>query len=450
MNSLALRLFLSASVWIIFTLFSGGLLLSNVFRESTQKAFEDKLNFFMETLIGASRVDSTSSITVVSELGDPRFFRPYSGWYWQINEKSKTLVRSRSMWDQVFTLDKRLIGGRAKFIDEALRQTTQNNPGVSSQNLVVIQREISFPGMSTPITFMVSGNTNEFEKNILRYNNILVSSLVLLGLGLFVSVFLQVKFGLLPLEKIKNSLFKIRNGDATKLEDIYPTEVSPLAKEINTLLDHNEKIISRAKMNVGNLAHALKTPVAVIKNHITAKKNDDVIDSQMIVIENYINKYLQKARASATSKLKKTKIDITEVIKKMRQIFKKINPELKIIFKSNNEKFLIAGSEDDIDEIIGNVMENACKWTKTQVIIEIFKISKDQIKMCISDDGPGLPEKKMKEVFDRGFRLDEQTQGTGLGLNIVKDAVENFSGYVWLEKSKFGGLKVNIIFNLAQ
>ena len=450
MNSLALRLFLSASVWIIFTLFSGGLLLSNVFRESTQKAFEDKLNFFMETLIGASRVDSTSSITVVSELGDPRFFRPYSGWYWQINEKSKTLVRSRSMWDQVFTLDKRLIGGRAKFIDETLRQSAQNNPGVSSQNLVVIQREISFPGMSTPITFMVSGNTNEFEKNISRYNNILVSSLVLLGLGLFVSVFLQVKFGLLPLEKIKNSLFKIRNGDATKLEDIYPTEVSPLAKEINTLLDHNEKIISRAKMNVGNLAHALKTPVAVIKNHITAKKNDDVIDSQMIVIENYINKYLQKARASATSKLKKTKIDITEVIMKMRQIFKKINPELKIIFKSNNEKFLIAGSEDDIDEIIGNVMENACKWTKTQVIIEIFKTSKDQIKLCISDDGPGLPEKKMKEVFDRGFRLDEQTQGTGLGLNIVKDAVENFSGSVWLEKSKFGGLKVNIIFNLAQ
>ena len=450
MNSLALRLFLSASVWIIFTLFSGGLLLSNVFRESTQKAFEDKLNFFMETLIGASRVDSTSSITVVSELGDPRFYRPYSGWYWQINEKSKTLVRSRSMWDQVFTLDKRLIGGRAKFIDETLRQSAQNNPGVSSQNLVVIQREISFPGMSTPITFMVSGNTNEFEKNISRYNNILVSSLVLLGLGLFVSVFLQVKFGLLPLEKIKNSLFKIRNGDATKLEDIYPTEVSPLAKEINTLLDHNEKIISRAKMNVGNLAHALKTPVAVIKNHITAKKNDDVIDSQMIVIENYINKYLQKARASATSKLKKTKIDITEVIKKMRQIFKKINPELKIIFKSNNEKFLIAGSEDDIDEIIGNVMENACKWTKTQVIIEIFKISKDQIKLCISDDGPGLPEKKMKEVFDRGFRLDEQTQGTGLGLNIVKDAVKNLAGSVWLEKSKFGGLKVNIIFILAQ
>ena len=134
LNSLALRLFLSASVWIIFTLFSGGLLLSNVFRESTQNAFEDKLNFFMETLIGSSKVDSTSSITVVSELGDPRFYQPYSGWYWQINQKSKTLVRSRSMWDQVLTLDKRLIGGRAQFINSNFKKKDKKNL-ISSQNL---------------------------------------------------------------------------------------------------------------------------------------------------------------------------------------------------------------------------------------------------------------------------------------------------------------------------
>ena len=449
LNSLALRLFLSASVWIIFTLFSGGLLLSNVFRESTQNAFEDKLNFFMETLIGSSKVDSTSSITVVSELGDPRFYQPYSGWYWQINQKSKTLVRSRSMWDQVFTLDKRLIGGRAQFIDNALRQSNLKNQKVNSQNLVVFQREISFPGMDTPITFMISGNTNEFEKNISRYNNILVSSLVLLGLGLFVSVFVQVKYGLLPLSKIKNSLFKIRNGDATKLEDTYPTEVSPLAKEINILLDHNEKIISRAKTNVGNLAHALKTPVAVIKNHISAKKSDSVIDTQILVIENYINKYLQKARASATSKLKKNKVDISNVAKKITGIFKKINPNLQIVFRCKEKNLLVLGTEDDMAEIIGNIMENACKWTSKKVILEISKLSKEQIKLCVMDDGPGLPKKKMLHVFNRGYRLDEQTQGTGLGLNIVKDAVENASGSVWLEESKFGGLKVNIILPLS-
>ena len=121
-NSLALRLFLSASVWILLTLISGGLLLSDIFRESTEKAFEDKLNLFMETLIGSSKIDSTESITVVNSLGDPRFFQPYSGWYWQINKGSQTLVRSRSMWDQVLTLDKRLIGGRAQFVNSNFQE----------------------------------------------------------------------------------------------------------------------------------------------------------------------------------------------------------------------------------------------------------------------------------------------------------------------------------------
>ncbi len=449
MNSLALRLFLSASVWIIFTLFSGGLLLSNVFRESSQKAFEDKLNFLMETLIGASRVDSRSSITVVNELGDPRFYQPYSGWYWQINKDSKTLVRSRSMWDQVFTLDKRLIGGRAKFIDSTLKQNKEKGAKFNSENLVIIQREISFPGMDRPVTFMVSGNTNEFEKNIARYNNILVTSLALLGLGLFVSVFLQVKYGLLPLKKIKNSLFKIRNGDATKLEDTYPTEVSPLAKEINILLDNNEKIIFRAKTNVGNLAHALKTPVAVIKNHISAKATDEVIDSQIIVIENYINKYLRKAKLSATSKAKKTKINIGTVAKKIITIFKKINPEIEINFVCKYKDLFVASNEDDIQEILGNILENACKWTKRKVDFEITKISEKEVMLSILDDGPGLPKKKRSQVFNRGVRLDEQIQGTGLGLNIVKEAVESISGDVWLERSKYNGLQVNVILPLS-
>ena len=137
-NSLALRLFLSASVWIFFTLFSGGLLLSNIFRETTQKAFEDKLNLFMETLIGASKVDSRSSITVVNQLGDPRFFQPYSGWYWQINKGSTTLQRSRSMWDQVLTMDKRIVGGRAQFIDSALRKESADGNGVVQSHLSLI------------------------------------------------------------------------------------------------------------------------------------------------------------------------------------------------------------------------------------------------------------------------------------------------------------------------
>ena len=446
-NSLALRLFLSASVWILLTLISGGLLLSDIFRESTEKSFEDKLNLFMETLIGSSKIDSTDSITVVNPLGDPRFFQPYSGWYWQINDASRTLERSRSMWDQVFTLDKRLIGGRAQFINSNLKKDKEDNI-VMSQRLKIIQREISFPGFDKPLTFMISGDTEEVEKNILVFNNILISSLVILGLGLLLSVYLQVKYGLLPLKKIKNSLFKIRNGDAVKLEDNYPTEVSPLVKEINILLDHNEKIVERAKTHVGNLAHALKTPLAIITNHVD-KTQDTTVKPQIEHIKKNIDRYLNKARSSSSNKKKKKKINIDFTVKRITNVFKKINPNLQISLMIVSKDLTIPGNTDDLDEILGNLLENACKWTSSIVELKVFKCSENEIKFTISDDGPGLPMKRRKEVFARGFRLDEQIPGTGLGLNIVKDTVEQYYGRVWLSESIFDGLEVNVVLPLS-
>lgn len=449
-KSLALRLFMSASVWIIFTLFCGGLLLSNVFRDSSEKAFEDKLNLFMETLIGASKVDSTSSITVVNSIGDPRFFQPYSGWYWQINEGSKTLVRSRSMWDQVLTIDKRLIGGRAQFINSAIKKDRVSRPSsVRSKSLMIIQREISFPGIDKPLTFMISGDTNEYEQNILRYNNILISSLVILGLGLLLSVFLQVKYGLLPLGKIKNSLFKIRNGDAMRLEGNYPTEVSPLATEINILIDNNEKIVERAKTHVGNLAHALKTPLAVISNELNSIKGQKIAKEQLNVIENHVDKYLKKARISALKSIKKNKVNTNYIAEKMVKVFKKIHPNINFKLIKSKQDLMFVGREDDLEEIFGNLMDNGCKWALDLLKITIKKESKGEIKFIFEDNGKGLPKKKMSEVFARGFRLDEQTPGTGLGLNIVKDTIENNNGNVWLEKSDLGGLRVNIILPLS-
>ena len=152
MNSLAVRLFLSATIWIIFTLVSAGLLLSDLNEKSNFNAFDDRLNLLLETLIGASRVDSSDGITVVSTIGDPRFFQPYSGWYWQVNNESKTLVRSRSMWDQVFTSDKRIIGGRSQFIN-SVNDNNERKNFIETKKLHIIERNISFPGIEGPYNF---------------------------------------------------------------------------------------------------------------------------------------------------------------------------------------------------------------------------------------------------------------------------------------------------------
>ena len=442
MNSLAVRLFLSATVWILLTLVSAGLLLSDLNQNSNFKAFDDRLNLSLETLIGASRLDSSDGITVVSTIGDPRYFQPYSGWYWQINDGAKTLARSRSMWDQVFTIDKRLIGGRSQFVSQVQSNDNQVKK-IEKKKLHIIQREISFPGYKNTVTFTVSGDTKEYQENIKKFDNTLSTILIALGVGLMFAVFLQVNFGLLPLNKIKTALFKIRNGDEKNLQDPYPLEVQPLATEINNLLEHNEKIIERAKTHVGNLAHVLKTPLAVVSNEID--KEDKILSNQIQLMKRQIDRYLKKAHLDSVGKITKEKINIIELSKKMVGIFLKLYPSKDIRMSSDLEKAFVLSSFEDMEEVIGNIVENSCKWAGKRVFLKIKESEENEIHMIFSDDGPGLPQDKMKKVFARGFRLDEQTPGTGLGLNIVKDIIETSKGKVWLTKSlELGGLEVNI------
>ena len=448
MNSLAVRLFLSATIWIILTLLAAGFLLSDLNKKSNFAAFDDRLNLLLETLIGASRVDSSDNITVVSSIGDPRFFQPYSGWYWQIDTGSKTTSRSRSMWDQVFTSDKRLIGGRSQFTNMASNDSASRV--IEKKKLHIVERRISFPGISTPVIFLVSGDTKEYENNIKEFNNTLSITLIVLGVGLMIAVYLQVNYGLLPLNRIKKALFEIRNGDEKKLKDQYPMEVQPLASEINDLLDHNEKIVERAKTHVGNLAHVLKTPLAVISNEVTEKNG--VLNNQILVMKKHIDRYLKKAHLDSVGKATKEKINIIKLTKKMLNIFIKLYPEKKINFRHEIEDAFVFSSLEDLEEVIGNLIENACKYGKEKIALRIVVIGEDELIFSVSDDGLGLPKDEMNKVFARGFRLDEQKPGTGLGLNIVKDIVETYNkGEVSLKESKkLGGLEVSIRLPMAK
>ena len=423
-------------------------MLSDLNKKSNLAAFDDRLNLLLETLIGASRVDSSDGITVVSPIGDPRFSQPYSGWYWQINSGSKTLSRSRSMWDQVFTSDKRLIGGRSQFIDNVSSDKDQRV--IEKKELHVVERKISFPGISSPLVFLVSGDTEEYKDNIDEFDRTLSTTLIVLGVGLMIAVYLQVNYGLLPLNKIKQALFKIRNGDEKKLKDQYPLEVQPLATEINDLLNHNEKIVDRAKTHVGNLAHVLKTPLAVISNEVN--ESDKVLKNQIIVMKKHIDRYLKKAHLDSVGKATKEKIDIVKLTKKMLNIFDKLYPNRRITLNHSIKSAFIFSSLEDMEEVIGNLIENACKYGNSKIFIEIRNINEEELIFIVSDDGIGLPIEEMNKVFARGFRLDEQKPGTGLGLNIVKDIVETYyKGEVKLRKSeKLGGLEVRIKLPLSK
>ena len=187
-----------------------------------------------------------------------------------------------------FYIDKRLIGGQSQFINN-VSESNEGENFVETKKLHIIERNISFSGLDNPVTFIVSGDTEEYQANIKKFDNTLSVILFTLGAGLMIAVFLQVKFGLLPLSKIKASLFKVRNGDEDKLKESYPLEVQPLASEINELLDHNSKIIERAKTHVGNLAHVLKTPLAVISNEIESESS--TMHNQVSLMKRHIDRY---------------------------------------------------------------------------------------------------------------------------------------------------------------
>ena len=243
------------------------------------------------------------------------------------------------MWDQVFTSDKRLIGGRSQFINNVGENNVQND-FIETKKLHIIERNISFPGINDPVTFIVSGDTAEYQQNIKTFDNTLSTILFALGAGLMIAVFLQVKFGLLPLNKIKASLFKVRNGDEEKLKDPYPLEVQPLASEINELLEHNAKIIDRAKTHVGNLAHVLKTPLAVISNEV--KSDNKVMNNQILLMKRHIDRYLKKAHLESVGKASREKIDVIKLIKKMILIFKKLYPAVEILLRQKiTEAFVL-------------------------------------------------------------------------------------------------------------
>ena len=233
-----------------------------------------------------------------------------------------------------------------------------------------------------------------------------------------------------------------------KLEAKYPLEVQPLATEINDLLEHNEKIVERARTHVGNLAHVLKTPLAVITNEID--KENKLLSNQIVLMKNHIDRYLKKAHLESVGKNIKLKIAFLEFLNKMVIIFQKLYPDKEIELQRGFNEFFIYGSLEDMEELIGNLIENACKWGRKKVKISFEKCGKNEVKILIEDDGPGLKQEQKNQVFARGFRVDEQTPGSGLGLNIVKDILEIYKGEIWLEKSSLlKGLKVNVILPVS-
>jgi signal transduction histidine kinase len=442
-NSLAFRLVAGAAFWIAAGLFGGAFLLSTLFRDYVERSFDARLAVLWDSLYTVSRVDTNGRLQMLGEPGEAAFEQAYSGWYWQISKGTKAMRRSRSLWDR--SIEHKAIGGDPVFLRTA---------GPDNQDLRILAQTVLVAdegGQRTVrYTLLVAGDRGELEAEIALFNRSLVWSLGGLGLLLVIAVFIQVRFGIMPLRRIPKALAAIRSGRSERLTGQFSAEVEPLADELNKLIDHNKEVVERARTHVGNLAHALKTPLAVLANETAGDDSPlaKTVHEQATLMQRQVDHHLTRARAAARVSGLGARTELGPIVDALERTLSAIHRDKNLDISTEIAAGAgIIGERQDVEEMLGNLMDNACKWAKhlVEVSAELTPDKRNRrVLIRVEDDGPGLDPGKRDRAVERGERLDEATPGSGLGLSIVRDLVEAYEGSLRLKTSKLGGLQVEI------
>jgi signal transduction histidine kinase len=445
-NSLAFRLFASAAAWTLVVLPVTAFLLLSLYRQAVERNFDARLNVYLTSLVASTTTEGAKTPTAPANLGEPAFTIPFSGWYWQI----KTLDAEQPIFISDSLLDQQLKLPSQEGVppDQTLTRRAYA-PGPQDQRLRVVEREIRPAGaQSTPYSYAIAGDAAEIERDLGEFRMMLIAALGVLGLGLVVATLFQVRFGLAPLRAIRHDLAAIRSGDAERLGGELPTEIRPLQQELNALIQSNREIVDRARTHVGNLAHALKTPLSVITNE--AREKDGPLAGKVIeqaeLMRTQITHHLDRARVAARSGAIGDITDVDGVLKGLKRALDRIYEGRALELDVRSDPGLkFQGEKQDFEEMVGNLLDNACKWAKSRVWVSAARADgAGKFEVLVDDDGPGLTEAERAKAVKRGQRLDETKPGSGLGLSIVADLAHLYKGGFKLEPSPQGGLRARL------
>ena len=448
LNSLAFRLFASAAAWTLVVLPATAIILVSLYRQAVERNFDARLNVDLTSLVASTTQGGAAGPNEPTTLGEPVFGIPFSGWYWQIkplNGATRPDFVSDSLLDQQL----RLPSQDGAPPDNSLTRRAYA-AGPEQQRLRVVEREIKLAGpSSTPYSYAVAGDAREIDRDLAAFTTMLIAALGVLGLGLVAATFFQVRFGLSPLRAMRQNLSQIRSGAAEQLEGDQPDEIRPLQQELNALIQSNREIVDRARTHVGNLAHALKTPLSVISNEARAHEGplSAKVIEQAAIMRTQITHHLNRARVAARSSVIGDVTDVEQVLQALKRTLDRIYEErgLEVEIASTGGGLRFQGERQDFEEMIGNLLDNACKWARSRVTVGADRPNgASRFTVTVDDDGPGLTKAERARVVRRGQRLDESKPGSGLGLSIVADLAHLYKGRFELEPSPEGGLRARL------
>ena len=455
-NSLALRLFVSAAGWTGIILLITGFVLSSLYRDAVERSFDRRLNVFLRTLVAEVAAPDDSSERTPQSLGEPQFDLPLSGWYWQLtrlNAARPEVRSSRSLWDS----------GLPHLADMGVAATDDGTrrayvPGPEDQRLRLIERTVDL-GEDGRYLVAVAGDSQEIDDETHSFDRAIAATFAILAAVLLLTTMFQVRFGLAPLKRISESLAAIRAGTAERLAGRFPVEIEPLARETNALIDANREIVERARTHVGNLAHALKTPLSVMMNEAAARPDDPLaakVGEQIVIMRDQVTRHLERARIAARATVVGSVTEVGPVVTALTRTMEKIyHPRGIAIDLDAPEGVRFRGERQDIEEMLGNLVDNACKWAQARVSIEVTQERRQDdpikviVRVVVDDDGPGLSPADRDQVARRGQRLDETKPGSGLGLSIVLELASLYGGNLTLSTAPIGGLRAELVLPAA-
>ncbi|MDP9057621.1 MAG: HAMP domain-containing histidine kinase [Pseudomonadota bacterium] len=430
---------LIAAGWIFILLLGGGLALDRTLSAMVTRNFDDQLGYMLTAMVGAAEIGPDGEVFFNRPLGDQRFLEPNSGLYWQITGKGHEDFPSRSLWDRSLKLKQDHFDSQPHSYDSA------QFPG---EPLRVMERSIILPGSKTIWWFVVAESRTEIDAQIQRIRSILIYSFLVLGLGLLLMAALQSWYGLGPLRRVRLAIKRLRDTGANRVTEPLPLEVQPLVEELNGLLAHTERQAEEARTHAGNLAHALKTPLTVIMNAATAQAPDltDTVMREAAVMRRQVDHHLARARAVGRRAVGHSHAVIWESAEAVLRVVTRLYEATRFDLDGRRQA-AVRIERQDLDEILGNLLENAAKYGGGSVFVTVdpYPAELAFCEIWVEDDGMGIPAEERERIFARGARLDTGKPGTGLGLAIVRDVVEIYGGAVALEESEdLGGLLVKV------
>jgi signal transduction histidine kinase len=464
-RSLRFRLLAATCVGMLLALVLAGLMLASLFREQVLQQFAATLTAQLDQVTARLEFDATGKPQLDEKmLSDPRWSRPYSGLYWQVDGVTAGklvpgVLRSRSLWDAVLAVENDTLADGTVHVHEIA--------GPNGTKLLLVERTVRHEGagdaegtegtVDTPWRLLVAADLQPTAAAVARFNGVLAASLLLLLALLCAAALAQVTVGLAPLRALKQALAAVHAGTAPRLEGRFPSEVQPLIDDFNAVLARNAEVVSRARAQAGNLAHAIKTPLAAMAQAAATDEGRapsgsalaPLVREQVALALRQVDWHLARSRAAAAVGLPGVRADVAPLLAGLLRVLGRVHHErgLAITAESVAADCSFAGEAQDLQEILGNVLDNACKWARHEVRVAAAMHGGPQqprLRIVVDDDGPGIDADRRQAVIARGMRLDESVPGSGLGLAIAHELVDLYHGELTLGSAPLGGLRVEI------